>query len=204
MNEQRCRCIITATGERYHHAGCFAFHTDEAAGHINGRGEPVRGMWAGPVHEFDWRRAQLVKFHKVMGQPVLSTPAVPAEDRVRLRAALIAEEFLEVMEALFDTTDTKTVAGMSFLEIKNRMPSMFELAPIRVDMPALADGLADLDYVIEGTRLEFGIDGKPIADEVHRSNMQKVSGPVAPNGKRLKPEGWTPPDIEGELRKQGA
>ena len=61
----------------------------------------------------------------------------------------------------------------------------------------------DLDYVVEGTRLEFEIDGGPIAVEVHRSNMAKVGGPVREDGKRLKPPGWTPPDIAGELRKQG-
>jgi predicted HAD superfamily Cof-like phosphohydrolase len=64
--------------------------------------------------------------------------------------------------------------------------------------------MADLDYVVEGTRLEFGIDGEPIAAEVHRANMAKTEGPVAPDGKRLKPPGWTPPDIAGVLRKQGA
>ena len=73
---------------------------------------------------------------------------------------------------------------------------------VNVKMADLADGLADIDYVVEGTRLEFGIDGDAIAEEVHRANMAKAGGPIAPNGKRLKPPGWTPPDIEGELRKQ--
>ncbi len=36
-------------------------------------------------------------------------------------------------------------------------------------------------------------------DEVHRSNMAKVGGPIRGDGKRLKPEGWTPPDVAGVL-----
>jgi predicted HAD superfamily Cof-like phosphohydrolase len=52
-----------------------------------------------------------------------------------------------------------------------------------------------LDYVVEGTRLEFGIDGESIAEEVHRTNMLKTDGPTSPEGKRLKPPGWEPPRI---------
>ena len=70
-------------------------------------------------------------------------------------------------------------------------------------IPAFADALADLDYVIEGTRLEFGIDGWPIAQAVHKSNMAKVGSKVREDGKILKGPDWTPPDIAGELRKQG-
>jgi hypothetical protein len=32
--------------------------------------------------------------------------------------------------------------------------------------------------------------------------MAKVGGPVRPDGKKLKPEGWQPPDIAGILRAQ--
>lgn len=48
-------------------------------------------------------------------------------------------------------------------------------------------------------RLELGIE----ASEVHRANMTKATGPIAPNGKRMKPPGFRPPDIVGELKKQG-
>jgi predicted HAD superfamily Cof-like phosphohydrolase len=52
--------------------------------------------------------------------------------------------------------------------------------------------------VVEGARLELGIDGAPIA-AVHEANMKKVSGEVRADGKRLKPPGWKPPDINLEL-----
>ena len=76
-------------------------------------------------------------------------------------------------------------------------------AEIKVRLPEFIDATHDLDYVVEGTRLECGVDGAPIAAEVHRANMAKAHGPMREDGKRLKPEGWTPPDIEGELVKQG-
>jgi predicted HAD superfamily Cof-like phosphohydrolase len=145
---------------------------------------------------------QLLEFHRKVGQPILDKPQVPDEARVRLRAALIAEEFFETMEAMFAPD-----AGLK--EAREYVMDACKNAPIAVHMADFADGLADLDYVIEGTRIEFGIDGAPIAAEVHRANMAKAvgptgrDGPVAGNGKILKPPGWKPPDIEGELRKQG-
>ena len=61
------------------------------------------------------------------------------------------------------------------------------------------DGLCDVLCVVYGAALEFGIDLDPFWREVHRTNMAKKDGPVRDDGKRLKPPGWTPPDIAGIL-----
>jgi len=142
-------------------------------------------------------RQQVAEFHAAMNQVDPTTPTIPSEERVRLRAALIAEEFFETMEAMISNDD--------LIKMKAHVLEICKHGFIRVNMPELADGMADLDYVVEGSRIEFGIVGEPIAAEVHRSNMAKFIGePVwSSNGKRLKPAGWTPPDIAGELRKQG-
>ena len=145
-------------------------------------------------------RKRLIAFHQLFDQPILSTPSVPPDERVRLRAALIAEEFFETLESMFDTWPY----GTTLQTDREQVMRFIRKAPIKVDMPELADGLADLDYVIEGTRLEFGIDGEPVGAEVHRTNMAKIGGPKDPvTGKVLKPVGWTPPDIEGVLKAQG-
>ncbi len=49
----------------------------------------------------------------------------------------------------------------------------------------------------------FGFDIEPILDLIHEANMKKLTGPKDAAGKQLKPEGWTPPDIAGELVRQG-
>lgn len=152
-------------------------------------------------------RAQVLEFHAAMGVPVSSAPAIPADDRVRLRLRLIAEEFFEMVLAA--ASQNELVPGHSATpawwidEAKFRVDSLIDLMKVRIDLPALADAWADLDYVIEGARLEFGIAGAPIAAEVHRANMAKVGGPIRDDGKRLKPPGWAPPDIEGVLKRQG-
>lgn len=142
-------------------------------------------------------RDQVTAFHQAFGVPVLDRPQVPSEERVRLRLNLIAEEFCELLEACGCDID---YLGDARRDIEDCIE---EIWLKEASLPDIADALGDLDYVIEGTRLEFGIDGDPIADEIQRSNMAKVGGPVLPGGKIGKPADWTPPDIAGELKKQG-
>jgi predicted HAD superfamily Cof-like phosphohydrolase len=69
------------------------------------------------------------------------------------------------------------------------------------DLVAAIDGMCDLIVVTYGTAVQFGIDLKPFWNEVQRTNLAKVGGPVREDGKVLKPPGWTPPDIEGILHR---
>jgi predicted HAD superfamily Cof-like phosphohydrolase len=132
-----------------------------------------------------------------MQVPVLDFPQVPPEKRVRLRLRLIAEEFVELLEASFNSP---ILIG----SVKGILNFIVDLAPIEINMEKFADSLGDIDYVNEGARLEFGINGEGIAAEIQSANMRKVGGPVRPeDGKRLKPENWIGPDIKGELKKQG-
>ena len=146
-------------------------------------------------------REQVKEFHEAMDIPVLDRPTVPDKARVRLRLRLIAEEFFEVLYATF--TGYGVHDDIDLCRADRIIRTVINEDSINVILDEFVDGLADLDYVIEGTRLEFGIDGEPIAAEVHRANMAKVGGPVRADGKRLKPPGWTAPDIAGVLRRQG-
>lgn len=73
------------------------------------------------------------------------------------------------------------------------------------DMIEIADACADLKWVIEGLEHTLGIPQQEVWDEVARSNLSKISasGKVEKreDGKVLKPEGWTPPDIKSILKK---
>lgn len=68
------------------------------------------------------------------------------------------------------------------------------------DLVEAVDGFCDLLCVVYGAAVEFGIDLAPFWREVHKTNMAKVGGPVREDGKRLKPEGWKPPQIADLLR----
>ena len=66
-----------------------------------------------------------------------------------------------------------------------------------------AEFLEAADLVVTyGAAVEMGVDLEPVFAEVHRSNMSKDGGMDA-GGKILKGPGFTPPNILGELVKQG-
>lgn len=141
--------------------------------------------------------AQVREFMVAFDQPIRSSPGVPTDDVVRLRARLIAEEFCELIESLYRGPIE------DFEALRVHVMALVSENHIRVNLPAFADACADVDYVIEGARLAFGIDGEPVADAVHASNLQKVGGYVDEHGKWRKPANWKAPDIAGCLRAQG-
>ena len=69
------------------------------------------------------------------------------------------------------------------------------------------DSLMTMMANIFGLGLHLGIPLNQVFTEVHRSNMAKAlpDGTVRyrPDGKVLKPDGWTPPDIKGVLLSSG-
>lgn len=70
------------------------------------------------------------------------------------------------------------------------------------DVVGIADGLADLLYVVLGTAVAAGIDIGPILAEVHRSNMTKDPA----NGVVLHPHKgptYSPPNLVPLLKQQG-
>jgi predicted HAD superfamily Cof-like phosphohydrolase len=89
----------------------------------------------------------VAEFHKTFKHPILPEPGIPAEDRCKLRVALIAEELKEL-----------------------------EVAIIQKDIVEIADALSDIQYVLSGAILEFGLGDKfnALFEEVQRSNMSKA------------------------------
>lgn len=89
---------------------------------------------------------QVAEFHRTFGHPEIEHPAMPSPERCALRVALIREE-LEELEAAIEARD----------------------------MTAVADALCDIQYVLSGAVLEFGLGDsfKALFDEVQRSNMSK-------------------------------
>jgi predicted HAD superfamily Cof-like phosphohydrolase len=163
---------------------------------LRDRLEHYDNMSAARAKEDDLQ-TKLIEFHQAMGVPVLESPQVPPDDRIRLRCRLIVEEALELLDACFDN-GTNEALDCARKDLKDFIDS----APVSPKLSLIADALADVAYVVEGANLEFGIDSGPVLEEVHRANMAKVNGPRRADGKVMKPEGWTPPDIVGVLERQ--
>ncbi|RDB06604.1 nucleoside triphosphate pyrophosphohydrolase family protein [Runella aurantiaca] len=94
---------------------------------------------------------QVAEFHRTFKHPILDTPQIPSADRCNLRVALIAEELKEL-----------------------------EVAILEKDIVGVADALADIQYVLSGAVLEFGLGSKfkALFDEVQRSNMSKACNTI--------------------------
>lgn len=110
------------------------------------------------------------EFQTAVGQNIGQAPVFPEPAERELRIKLLKEEYEEYIQG----------------ECKN-------------DLENIAKELADIIYIVCGTAASYGIPLDRVFDEVHRSNMAKlVDGKVIrrEDGKILKPEGWTPPDIK--------
>jgi len=69
------------------------------------------------------------------------------------------------------------------------------------DEVELADGLADLLYVVTGTAITFNIPLKKVAEEVHRSNMTKKIRDKKTNYRmRDKGKRYSPPNIRNIIK----
>lgn len=95
---------------------------------------------------------QVAEFHRTFHAPVLDTPQIPSAARCQLRVSLLAEELDELREAITEG-----------------------------DLVAVADALCDLQYVLSGAVLEFGLGDTfhALFNEVQRSNMSKACLTVA-------------------------
>jgi len=89
----------------------------------------------------------VIKFHEVFKHPVQKDPIIPAQERCDLRIELIQEELNELQQAIIDN-----------------------------DITEVADALCDIQYVLAGAVLEFGLGSRfsDLFDEVQRSNMSKA------------------------------
>jgi predicted HAD superfamily Cof-like phosphohydrolase len=89
---------------------------------------------------------QVAEFHRTFQHPIISHPGIPSKVRCNLRIALIQEELDELMGAVE-----------------------------KKDIVEIADALCDIQYVLSGAVLEFGLGEKfaELFDEVQRSNMSK-------------------------------
>lgn len=124
-------------------------------------------------------------------QPIPGEAGV-VESEVVKRWPWLVEEVLEAFSAITKATeaDVELIRGLL-----TKRPIVLE----RDALPEFLDALGDIDYIVEGIRLSQGVNGTPIANEIHRANMAKF-GPGSfkrEDGKVQKPPGWTPPDIAG-------
>ena len=89
----------------------------------------------------------VAEFHETFKAPILESPQIPSKERCELRVSLLQEELNELKQAIEENNITE-----------------------------IADALADIQYVLSGAVLEFGLKDRfdELFEEVQRSNMSKA------------------------------
>ncbi|GJM59473.1 nucleoside triphosphate pyrophosphohydrolase family protein [Persicobacter diffluens] len=116
---------------------------------------------------------QVKTFHETFEVGIKEGPQFPDEATQQLRNRLLQEELDELKEAVANN-----------------------------DLVEVADALVDIQYLLCGTILEYGMQDKfeALFDEVHRSNMSKLDENGKPvrraDGKVIKSELFSPPALK--------
>lgn len=122
---------------------------------------------------------QVHEFHRVYDCNISAKPVLPSDSERALRRSLLEEEYKEYL-----------------------------LAEKNNDLVEIADALADMLYIINGTCVSYGIPIDEIFNEVHASNMSKLDeqGQVVrrPDGKVLKGPNYFKPKISDILAKHAS
>jgi NTP pyrophosphatase (non-canonical NTP hydrolase) len=136
-------------------------------------------------HTKNSMQTDIETFMEACDQEVKKYPQLPTEAIRDLRISLIREEWEgqgELLESL--------LAG---------------------DLVGIADGIADVLYVVIGTAVAYGIDIQEVFNEVQRSNMTKATWDEdnqvwfttrREDGKILKPETFSPANLEPIILRQ--
>ncbi|ROR71747.1 nucleoside triphosphate pyrophosphohydrolase family protein [Bogoriella caseilytica] len=139
------------------------------------------------------------QFHETYRLPVVDDAPEVSRERTHMRMALVAEEFAELVEAVYGKEAGSEVAAAYTRAVAADDGSR--------DTVETADALADLVYVIYGMALELGIPLADVLEEIQASNLSKLGEDGQPiyreDGKVLKGPGFFRPDVAGVLARHG-
>lgn len=129
-------------------------------------------------------------FHQVMGLPAPEGPITPSVSMRERRLRLILEEFLELVAAngfRIVTNDDcayvpSSIPGYVAQEDASEGPTirLEHIEGSRYDVVETADALGDLNVVVNGTAVEYGIPQHFIDYEVYCSNLTKLDAEGKP------------------------
>jgi len=124
------------------------------------------------------KEQQAVKdFMRFFGQATPERPTGLDEETSKLRATLILEEVFEtIIKGLgLTVTIVDDFGGEAKVSEAGLKQISFQFKKEKeTDLVELADGVADIAFVSEGTAVAAGIDMEPIHAEVARSNESKA------------------------------
>lgn len=152
----------------------------------------------------------ILEFYKKLKEPIPADgpatldPAVIPEERLHLKLALIAEEFSELIDAVYGEAAGE-VLREAFIQARS-------LDNGRRDVVLMADALGDMTVVEQGLVIEARVPYAKVLDEIHASNLSKLGAdgePIRSDGtdgnpvnKVLKGPDFFDPDLEAVIEER--
>ena len=131
--------------------------------------------WVARNEDSNIMQRQIAEFMRRCDQEVAKYPQIPTDQIVTLRIRLMVEELLGAIEVEKDWDQLDDVEKSRYLHhlVLNKSDELVA-SMIKGDLVGVADGIADVLYVVIGTAIAYGINIKEVFDEVHRSNLSKT------------------------------
>lgn len=148
---------------------------------------------------------KVMDFTTGTGYPVPLVPESMSHEEVQFICKMIIDEMLE----LYATVQEPKLAKQEMIDMitvaKDIPKTKFES---NIDLIAeQADAFVDIYYYMQNAATKKCVNLSRIFDIVHDANMNKRDVETGKflkrqDGKIIKPEGWQPPDINDEIKKQ--
>lgn len=147
------------------------------------------------------------EFTSGAGQPTPDKPCVMGNDEVIFLTKMILDETMELMATILPPTESKNIMKQLIDDSKDIPKEKYVQGEEYKKIADQADALVDIYYYSLNAACKKGINLSSIFNVVHEANMAKRDLKTnkflkREDGKIIKPEGWTPPDVDGEIKRQ--
>jgi predicted HAD superfamily Cof-like phosphohydrolase len=147
------------------------------------------------------------EFTSGAGQPTPDKPCVMNNDEVIFLTKMILDETMELMATILLPKESKNIMKQLIDDSKDIPKEKYAQGEEYKKIADQADALVDIYYYSLNAACKKGINLSSIFSVVHGANMAKRDPKTnkflkREDGKIIKPEGWTPPDVEGEIKRQ--
>lgn len=141
------------------------------------------------------------------GRPCPARPEPMSPEKVKFIIRMVISELDELACTVCQTVQDRDKFMQECLDTRDKCNNFKYETPVDL-IAAQYDALVDAWYYSLNISAQHGANLSSIFDIVHQANMAKrdpVTGKFIRrecDGKVIKPEGWQPPDVEGEIKRQ--
>ena len=167
--------------------------------------------WVQRNEDSNIMQRQIAEFMRRCDQEVAAYPQLPEDEIVTLRIRLMVEELLGKIDAPVEwSLDAEFDHRYMRLLVNNKSDELIA-SMVAGDLVGVADGIADVLYVVIGTAVAYGINIQEVFNEVHRSNLSKTVWSEELRrytiekdafGKGIKPPTYSPAELEPIVARQ--